>query len=73
VPITSRFTESALFEYGLRDVAREWIGAAVYREKLRAAGTAEVAGTFLERAAKTASIAGITVNLLDRADCPWAG
>ncbi len=73
VPITPRFTKIALFEYGLAKVARDRIGTAIYREKLRAAGTTDVAGTFLERTAKAAEITGLTVNLLDNADCPWAG
>ena len=73
LPVTARFTDIALGEYGLTQLASDWIAEAVYREKLRLAGTTEVAGTFLERAAKLAQTAGLTVNLLDRLDCPWAG
>lgn len=71
--VTASFRKVALGEYGLTQVARDWIAEAVYREKLRVAGTTELAGTFLERAAKLAQVAGLTVNLLDRQDCPWAG
>jgi diguanylate cyclase (GGDEF)-like protein len=35
LPITSTFAERAFSQHGLTSVARDWVGAAVYGEKLR--------------------------------------